>query len=172
MSQIAQIAQVVRLMLQRTGLNLEENQKPAFVAVSLARAINTILPIPTSPVNSVDAHYASSFDEYVRQIIAEINENYILDVRSCRDMCAKIYRFRYNMCHDASFFMANLTEFAPAAKDMFSTDTMAIIEMERSIEDRANISRLWVDLTYEIANSLRQNTDVNGAPMPVALSIR
>lgn len=68
------------------------------VVFGLARLVAYATPLPAEPVENPVAYFADN-SKTAKGIIAEVNENTVVNVTKVVEMAATIYRARYDMVH-------------------------------------------------------------------------
>lgn len=92
-------------------LGQDSTTKSRIVAAAVAIATAQVLAVPSAPVESAEAHYASTGAMLARGEVGEYNEEAVLDCGLALDLIRKFYLVRYNSVHQ--------TALTPATKGAF-----------------------------------------------------
>lgn len=89
------VAESVRFILEQHTKAIPADKRGSFVALCIARALSIDLPLPTSPVVSIQVFYGSTCYSRVADFVAALNEHYVLDTKLVLDYVFKHYKLRY-----------------------------------------------------------------------------
>jgi hypothetical protein len=99
-------------------------------SIALGRVLADSLSLPSTPVDSITTLYNNQFRINIEQIISNINEICLLDVKQVLDFTLKFYTYRYNICNPDKVILA------------FNKDT--------AIEDFFKISKVFDNETIKV----------------------
>jgi hypothetical protein len=68
-------------------------------SVAIAKAISSVLPLPTSPVEVIDSYYRTVCSINVTQLISKINELVLVDATAIGTYVNRFYNVRYYAAH-------------------------------------------------------------------------
>lgn len=146
----AEMASLVRDALAACNGQISPEVKDAFVAFSMARALSLALPMPSTCVDSISGYYTSTHAATADEVISAMNEQYVLDVVTLRDLTFKLYKLRYQLVFEPRAVSDLFAGFAS-----FSDGAVAknILEVERQY-GTADCRRLVDTLVWGFSTAL------------------
>jgi hypothetical protein len=94
------VAESVRFILEQHTKTIPADKRGSFIALCIARALSIDLPLPTSPVVSIQVFYGTTCYSRVADFVAALNEHYVLDTKLVLDYVFKHYKLRYALVFD------------------------------------------------------------------------
>jgi hypothetical protein len=91
------VAARVREILDQTTKGVPAEQRETFIALALARAVSTSLPLPSTPVTSVNVYYSSTHHAAVAELVSRINEEMVINTKLATELTFKLYKMRYDL---------------------------------------------------------------------------
>ena len=94
-----EIAMKIRRSAEATiGINPDTKH---YIGAAVARGLATVLTLPTSPVaqGSLRPWYHENNGAMVAQVLSEINEVLVIDVREVEQLTYKLFCLRYDLVH-------------------------------------------------------------------------
>lgn len=98
----------VQPILQKLDtLGIDSHLRPRYLAVALGLKVSTKLPIPTSPVKSIEAHFIANFAMVVKTALDRFNEELVFPIDDTLDIVKDLYVLRYRFVHEMATFAAD-----------------------------------------------------------------
>lgn len=94
------LALVMKIRRYVDSSNLSHTQKENLISFAIAQAIAYGLPLPSSPVNSISAHYNNNFAIEVSRRVSAFNEHMVVRVADILEIINKVYRYRYSLVYN------------------------------------------------------------------------
>lgn len=93
------LALVMKIRRYVDSSNLSHTQKENLISFAIAQAVAYGLPLPSSPVNSISAHYNNNFAIEVSRKVSAFNEHMVIRVNDILEIISKVYRYRYALVY-------------------------------------------------------------------------
>jgi hypothetical protein len=156
------LASHIRNIIGRVNTQLSESEKNIYVASSLAFAIAQNLPLPSSPVQLLHTYYASSHDKQICDIINEVNEQYVIDTRMCRDLVFKWYSLRYELVYSPNAYGHILLKMGGFMDEYFPQEVTNLLTKTNTndVEVRLTVTNAWDDVRRAIATHIQNKYSV------------
>lgn len=164
-----QLSSTFRTLLNQFPASISGLDKNVIIATSMARAIASQLPLPTSPVQSIQQHYTANHTASVMELVSGFNEGYVIDIRLVMDLTFKFYNLRYSVCHESIDTPGILGCIATLSPDNFPPKVNDVLKRVcAASENDGQYARIWSDFVNECVISLKEyNTTTNPEPTPV-----
>ena len=82
--------------------NVDHKYRTELLTIIVAQHIAQCLPLPTSPVNSINIYYLESVSPLADKMINDFNEGIIIQVNSAMRLVQYIYCLRYNLVYNVT----------------------------------------------------------------------
>ena len=82
-----------------TGLALRNHGRAPETTLALARVLSKLVPIPSSPVESVEKYYREQGLGAIDQVLECLNSLTPFDFSTVKDLSLHFFRYAYDVCH-------------------------------------------------------------------------
>lgn len=140
-----------------TDLAVRNLSKGAVTTVALARVLSRLIPVPGSPVNSVEQYYREQGYGIVDTTLESLNQITPFDYKTAKDLSLHFFRYAYDVVHGdltayPSGYQNGLASFFRLNKH-FSPETLSLIN-----DKNAEIASM-VSILNEIVEVLRKGNN-------------
>lgn len=84
-----------------------------YVAIAVGAIAASILPLPSSPVNNPTNHWLLQHESTLKQLLSDLNESYIVDIKLALTVARQTYLARYRRVYDATLIISELALLLP-----------------------------------------------------------
>lgn len=120
----------IRYLINSFPASMTNIQRETILATCVARAIATMLPLPSSAVNEINSHYTMTHSQTVMELVSGFNESFVLDIRVVMDLTFKFYKLRYDVCHGMRDNPTLLSIIAQLSPDNFPPKVNELLKRE------------------------------------------
>ena len=140
-----------------TDLAVRNLSKGAVTTVALARVLSRLIPVPGSPVNSVEQYYREQGYGIVDTTLESLNQITPFDYKTAKDLSLHFFRYAYDVVHGdlisyPSGYQNGLASFFRLNKH-FSPETLSLIN------DKHTEIASMVSILNEIVEVLRKGNN-------------
>lgn len=150
------LANHIRSIISSIRTQLTDQERTIYIATSLAMAISYQLPIPSTPVQLLHTHFAASFDKQICDIVNEVNEQYVIDTRMCRDLVFKWYSLRYDLVHAPRSTGQLISKIASHLPEYFPQRVMDVMGKTnlQDTEECLTVCNAWDDVRNAVVTHM------------------
>lgn len=136
-----------------TDLAVKNLSKGSVTTVALARVISRLVPVPGSPVSSVEQYFREQGTGLVDNILESLNQVAPFDYKTAKDLSLHFFRYAYDVVHGdlvnypngytnglASFFRLN-KHFSPDTLSLINDNAAEIAAMVSNLSDIVDVLR-------------------------------
>lgn len=85
-------------------LGVESYQQPRYLSLALATKIAAKLPLPSSPVTSVESYFLSTYASVIRTVLDRFNEELIFPIEDTFRLIKDLFTLRYQFVFQTDTF--------------------------------------------------------------------
>ncbi len=165
---IYQVGKDIRQVLEWYPDSLPPDKRGLLIASGIARGISLELPIPSAPLDNLHGHYLATHYQVVSDIVADINEHYVILVEETMKMVFQFYKIRYDVYHVEDNMFGLLTAVAAStANDSISPLVSELLQNEtKAFDTSADYFYQWRAIVKDLTESIRTaRADPESAPV-------
>lgn len=145
--------QLTALREHLAGLNLSDIVSSGVVSLCAARAIGYALPLPTTIVDGPSSRYDKYTAPAVKELVAQVNEEFLLDMPTVLTHIKSIWMLRYSLVFD------------PTSEEVVKfLDRIALQQLDPSVSKAVEdtLSKVQIDfVTNAISAGIELKAEVN-----------
>ena len=127
------VAMAIRSYLETHASAVPVDKRNTFLALAMARAIACELPLPTSPVTSLQLYYGNTVYSVVARIVGDFNEAYVVDTKQVMALTFAHYQLRYRLVFEPQAVISWFCG-SPALTEVVPEDVAAVLVNEGASE--------------------------------------
>lgn len=125
--EIGSICNELNVIRSKLSLTLDANEKNIFTSLVAGGILAGECQLPSSPVDIPKNYFMLNHEQFVGNILAEINERTMIDMNMAMDIARNLFMFRYRLVFESNFLLHNIFHMAGCSDDAVNTKVRAVL---------------------------------------------